>query len=390
MNENSRFIGSLTGLRYVAAVTVAVGHGALALRHDWLAQLVAQISSIGMTLFFVLSGFVLWLNYAESFGTKPLAEAMRSFAIARFARLYPMYAVVVLGIVALKGGDPHAVGFVLTMTQAWFPALEGKMLVAVIPSIQHLWSISVEFFFYLLFPLICIALARVRRPATVMVLALVNLLAFAVAIFLFFRYGDALLQTVAPRLTDSGMQWLTYYGPYLRVPQFLAGCLVAMIYLDRTGKPVRRAEGRLVAGLFWLSAAGLVLLPILLFFQPSMPDYYLAIELAVRLGEVAFFSIIMLGASRYGLARFLSWRAVIIGGECSYSVYLLHPFLMRIAMIGASDVMSVPEFVFRLCLFVGVTTAIAWGCYSLIEAPSRAWLRRALGTTAPRDVLHTT
>ena len=68
----------LTGLRYVAAVTVAVGHGALALRHDWLAQLVAQISSIGMTLFFVLSGFVLWLNYSKSFAfPKPFSKAAR-------------------------------------------------------------------------------------------------------------------------------------------------------------------------------------------------------------------------------------------------------------------------------------------------------------------------
>ena len=390
VREDCRFVGSLTGLRYVAAATVAVGHGALALRHDWLAQLVAQISSIGMTLFFVLSGFVLWLNYAESFSAKPFTEAMRGFAIARFARLYPMYAVVVLGIVGLKGGDPRALGFVLTMTQAWFPALDGKMLVALIPSIQHLWSISVEFFFYLLFPFICIGLAGVRRLTTVMLFAILNLLAFAVAILVFFRYGGTFLQSAVPGLTDNGMQWLTYYGPYLHLPQFLAGCLVAMLYLDRARKPIGRAERKLVATLFWLSVAGLALLPVLLFFQPSLPDYYLATELAVRLGEVVFFSVVMLGASRYGLARFLSWRAVIVGGECSYSVYLLHPFLMRIAMIGASDVVSVPEFVVRLCVFVAVTTAIAWGCYWLIEAPSRAWLRRALGTTAPRDVPRTT
>jgi peptidoglycan/LPS O-acetylase OafA/YrhL len=129
---------------------------------------------------------------------------------------------------------------------------------------------------------------------------------------------------------------------------------------------------------------------VLLFLQPGLPDYYLTIEIGVRVGEVAFFSVIMLGASRYGLGRFLSWRAMIIGGECSYSVYLLHPFLARIALIGASDAVSVPEFVLRLCLFVTVTTAIAWGTYMLIEAPARAWLRRALGTTAPRDVLRAT
>jgi peptidoglycan/LPS O-acetylase OafA/YrhL len=390
VKENYRFVGSLTGLRYVAAVTVAVGHGALGLRHDWLAQLVAQISSIGMTLFFVLSGFVLWLNYAESFAAKPFSEAVRSFAIARFARLYPMYAAVVIGIVAVKGGNLLALGFVATMTQAWFPSLDGKMLVTSIPSIQHLWSISVELFFYLLFPFICIGLAREQRPATLMWLTLLNLAAFAASIFLFFRYGGAVLQAFVPSLTENGMQWLTYYAPYLHVAQFLAGCLVAMAYLQRGDKPIGHGEARAAALLFSLSVVGLAMLPVLLFVQPKLPDYYFTIELIVRLGEVTFFSVILLGASRYGLARFLSWRPMIIGGECSYSVYLLHPFLMRIAMIGASDVVSVLEFVLRLCLFVAVTTAIAWGTYLLIEAPSRAWLRRTLGTYAPRDVLRAT
>ena len=393
MHEN-RFIGSLTGLRYVAAVTVVVGHGSLAMRHDWLADLVAQISSIGMTLFFVLSGFVLWLNYAASFGSKPVPEALREFAVARFARLYPMYAVVVLGIaawmVAWKGIEPRSLAFVLTMTQAWFPVLGGKMLVAVMPSIEHLWSISVELFFYLLFPIVCILLGRVRGLATVMLVALGNLVLFAIAIFVFFQFGKKFLQAVVPSLTDNGMQWLTYYSPYLHISQFLAGCFVAMVYLKLATRPVGRTEGRAVLILFWLSVAGLAVMPVALFFQPELPAYYFCIELTVRLAEVACFSVILLAASRYGLARFLSSRAMIIGGECSYSIYLLHPFLVRIAMVGKPEMPAAPEFVLRLCLFVVVATAVAWVTYSVIEAPSRAWLRRALGTKAPREVLRTT
>jgi peptidoglycan/LPS O-acetylase OafA/YrhL len=392
--HQDRFIGSLTGLRYVAAVTVAVGHGSLALCQDWLAQLVAQISSIGMTMFFVLSGFVLWLNYAASFGSKPLPDALREFAIARFARLYPMYAVVVLGIfgwsVALKAAEPRSLGFVLSMTQAWFPVLGGKMLVTVIPSIQHLWSISVELFFYLLFPFACVLLIRVRRLAMMLWLALANLLLFAVAIFVFFRHGESFLQVAVPSLTEGGMQWLTYYAPYLHLSQFLAGCLAAMVYLERAAKPAGRGEASLIAALFWLSVVGLAAMPVALFFQPRLPDYYLGIEMAVRLCEAVFFSVIPLAVSRYGQARFLSWRWMILGGECSYSVYLLHPFMIRIAMIGKSDPMPFPEFAFRLALFVAVTTAVAFIAYSLIEAPSRAWLRRTLGATAPREVLRPT
>jgi hypothetical protein len=386
-----QFIGSLTGLRFIAAATVAVGHGALSLRQDWLSQLVAQISSVGMTLFFVLSGFVLWLNYAASFQTKPLSGALREFAVARFARLYPMYAVVVLGIVGYlmvsRGVDLRSLGFILTMTQAWFPALGGTMMVAVVASLQHLWSISVELFFYLLFPLACFGLRRADRPPMIALLALLNLLLFAVAIWASFGHGTALLRAIAPGLRDGGMQWLTYYSPYLHVSQFLAGCLAAMAYIQLETRKIGEREQAVVAVLFWLSVAGLLAVPVALFLQPGWGDFAVWIEISVRLVEVICFSVILVAASRYGHARWLSSRPMIVGGECSYSIYLLHPFLIRLAMIGKSDAPGAVELVLRLGLFVMIATAIAWITYMLIEAPARTWLRKAFGTSAPRDVI---
>ncbi len=386
-----QFIGSLTGLRFVAAATVAVGHGALSLRQDWLSQLVAQISSVGMTLFFVLSGFVLWLNYAASFQTKPLSGALREFAVARFARLYPMYAVVVLGIVGYlmvsRGVDLRSLGFILTMTQAWFPALGGTMMVAVVASLQHLWSISVELFFYLLFPLACFGLRRVDRPPMIALLALLNLLLFAVAIWASFSHGTALLRAIAPGLRDGGMQWLTYYSPYLHISQFLAGCLAAMAYMQLETRKIGEREQAVVAVLFWLSVAGLLAVPVALFLQPGWGDFAVWIEISVRLVEVICFSVILVAASRYGHAGFLTAPAMVVGGECSYSIYLLHPFLIRLAMIGNPDTPSVVEFVLRLGLYVAIITAVAWVTYTMIEAPCRAWLRGALGTSAPREVL---
>jgi peptidoglycan/LPS O-acetylase OafA/YrhL len=142
--------------------------------------------------------------------------------------------------------------------------------------------------------------------------------------------------------------------------------------------------------LFWTSVGGLLILPVVLFLQPMLSDYALGIEIGVRLAELLFFSVIILAASRYGFAGVLSTRAMVIGGECSYSFYLLHPFLIRPAMIGNSDAPSLPEFLFRLCLFVAIVTAVAWLTHRLIEAPSRAWLRKALRTSAPQEVLRTT
>jgi peptidoglycan/LPS O-acetylase OafA/YrhL len=391
--QRHNFIGSLTGLRYVAAVAVVIGHGAPSLRDDWLAQLVAQISSIGMTLFFVLSGFVLWLNYAAGFQDRPLSVTLREFAIARFARLYPMYAVVVFVIVGWltirRGAGAPSLGFILTMTQAWFPVLDGAMLVAVVPPLEHLWSISVELFFYLLFPFACLLLTEVDRLRTRLLLSLLNLVVFAVTIYAFFRFGEPLLQIAAPSLTDHAMQWLTYYSPYLHVSQFLAGCIAGMIYTKLSGVPIGDRERRGVTALFWLSVAGLAVAPVALYFQPRLPIGSFWIELGIRLDEVVAFSVIMIAASRHGLARFLASRALILGGECSYSIYLLHPFLIRLAMVGKSETPPLPEFLFRLILFVAIATAVAAVTYAVIEVPSRSWIRRVFGTSAPREVLRT-
>nr|WP_210265457.1 acyltransferase [Bradyrhizobium aeschynomenes] len=389
--SDQRFIGSLTGLRFVAAATVAVGHGAPSLGQGRPAELIAQVSSIGMTMFFVLSGFVLWLNYAGRFHAEPVAGAIREFAIARFARLYPMYAVLVAAIVTYlmlaRGLSAPSLGFILTMTQAWFPVQNGTMLVAVVPPLQHLWSISVELFFYLLFPFVCFLLAGVVRLSTMIWLAAANILAFALTIAAFFTYGDAVLRTLVPSLQHNGMQWLTYYAPYLHVAQFLAGCFAAMIYQNRVRTDPAPTERRCVTVLFWLSLGGLACAPALLFMQPHLPDRSFAIELSVRLIEITAFSIVFVATSRYGHARWLSSRAIIIGGECSYSIYLLHPFLIRLAMIGKPDQPGVLELAFRLGLFVAITTAVAWITYMVVEAPSRAWIRRALGTRAPREVI---
>jgi peptidoglycan/LPS O-acetylase OafA/YrhL len=389
--QDRRFIGSLTGLRYVAAMSVVIGHGAPSFRQDWLGEFVAQISSIGMTLFFVLSGFVLWLNYAAGFRRKPLLPSLREFAIARFARLYPMYAVVVFGVVGWlmvrRGIGAPSLGFILTMTQAWFPVLNGTLLVAVVPWLEHLWSISVELFFYLLFPFVCLLLRDTVRLRTMGWFALLNLAVFAVTIAVFFSFGERLLDAAVPSLTGNAMQWLTYYSPYLHVSQFLAGCIVAMIYEKLASAPIGDGERKGATALFWLSVTGLAVTPFALFLQPRMPASYFWIELGVRLDEVVAFSVILIAVSRYGLARFLSSRAMVLGGECSYSVYLLHPFLVRLAMIGKSELPSLPEFLFRLSLFVLIATSIAAVTYIVIEAPSRAWIRRAFGTRAPREVL---
>src|ERR1700722_12666427 len=95
-------IPALTGLRFVAAMMVVVGHGApLIVGMPALVAFLEPLSGSAMAPFFVLSGFVIWLNYAGSFSAGIDRKHLKHFAIARFARLWPMYFVTVLIALAM-------------------------------------------------------------------------------------------------------------------------------------------------------------------------------------------------------------------------------------------------------------------------------------------------
>lgn len=167
MHTNRPAIPALTGLRAVAAYSVLLAHVSQAAYRIGLKPVSTmfsdawvQVAHFGMSLFFVLSGFVIFYNYEESF-RRSFIGALGPFFTARFARLYPLYLLVIISAAGPLGasrlaGHPIVLAAYATMTQSWFN-MEG----AVFPPA---WSISTEWFFYALFPLAVLIVASARRP----------------------------------------------------------------------------------------------------------------------------------------------------------------------------------------------------------------------------------
>src|SRR5580698_10515452 len=93
-------VPGLTGLRFLAAFSVLIAHAFAVLMqgHDARAGVVywlTQASGFGMTLFFVLSGFVIHYNYADLV-TGAGVKGIGSYLWARFARLYPLFMLMML------------------------------------------------------------------------------------------------------------------------------------------------------------------------------------------------------------------------------------------------------------------------------------------------------
>lgn len=380
-------IPALTGLRFVAAMMVVIGHGApLIVGMPNLVNFLMPLSGAAMAPFFVLSGFVIWLNYSQSFVGHIGTWRLRRFAVARLARLWPMYTVTILialARMAYLGDHIPKEGTILFLfgVQGWIPAIGNTMAAFTLPLVAHLWSVSAEIFLYAFFPLLCVPISRLRNVTTVACVALVNL-GLATALHHFLLYQQVAVGAfVAPTLPPSAaMGWVGYYAPYPHFFEFAAGCLAARAYEILRTTPISQRERRVARDLGYISMLAFASSILLYQFIGSLGHWFGTAAVFMRVGAILPLSFLVFYAARYpGVwSGALSNRLVVLGGEASFSIYLLHPIAESIWTELAA---FIPSWMPTLINFAGLlvfTVAISTVTYRLIEVPSRSFLRRTL------------
>jgi peptidoglycan/LPS O-acetylase OafA/YrhL len=213
----------LTGLRFLAAFYVFVFHLDMPLRTPltylpWRVEAFIQQGRLGVTVFFVLSGFLLTYRYYTDFDS-PTFKGIgyyAAFLFKRLARIYPVFIVgllLCLGISFWQGTLPHLVIVLLSATflQTYFPSVAMQWYD------MGTWSVANEVFFYLLFPFVLPLLLRIRRPGT---------LIWLLALSILFSTALGALQLLRPQ---SLHYQLVYSFPPSRFPEFLAGMLGGLL-----------------------------------------------------------------------------------------------------------------------------------------------------------------
>lgn len=354
----------LTSLRFVAAIWVLCHHALPQERAGAFGAEFASTGWLGVSLFFVLSGFLLTVRYAPD---GVLSVATSRFWLERVARLAPTYLLALAFALPLFLRDARVQELssaltaqvavsVLTLQQAWRPE---TACVWNCPA----WSLSVETWFYLAFPLLIAVFGRwlLAAPARGAVLLAAAMLASA-AIF--------------PALEQRSVDWplpVFSLSPLSRWPEFVAG--IGLAALASRWRPVdgRAGWATLGAGMVWVASAvwnreaiesaGGHLLPI------ALPGFALVILGAWGLRTVA--------------AGILESRVLVLLGEASYALYLLHAPLhsyvlaLTNRMVGRGFDTSWWVFALYLPLALGVSVAV----YHWVERPARTRLRTAFGLT---------
>jgi peptidoglycan/LPS O-acetylase OafA/YrhL len=354
---------ALTTLRFFAAAYVVLFHmrvtGELA-GGPWWFQNFASIGYVGVNCFFVLSGFILVYTY-----TDPVLD-VRRFWQARFARIYPAYALSLaisapaffyvvrnLNLPFYEWSSQHlglACVLAVLLLQAWVP--QGALTWNPV-----CWSLSVEAFFYLSFPAL-LGWWRRQSPAQLLAwLAACTLLSLGLSVGYIGVHPDGIDKINSG---ETNLLWknVLSFNPVVRLPEFLTGMLAGLLFLR---VPVARAAALpLVFG-------GLLVLAILTILVGKIPTPLISAGFL----SPAFAAIIFGLALRPRWAALLERRWLVILGEASYSLYLLHSMVLTRVYDGLP---AWPHFA-RVALALCAALAAALLCFFFVEKPGRELLR---------------
>lgn len=351
----------LTGVRFYAALPVYVSHvvgtipGMQALGGS---LLVFNAGELSVAFFFVLSGFVLAYNYLDRFQDGLSLSSYKLFLWNRLARVYPVHLLATLMVLPVAIMSPNlpldwrAVPVHLLLLQNWWPAVSPAFLTYLnVPS----WSLSCEWFFYVIAPLAIVYSSGNRR---LLVTAGIALCYAGVLGGVLAQYGSAYARHY----------FVAWFAPS-RCIEFLAGVLLARAYLGTVNR--RIVEWSVAAQ---AAGVGLILIGAILWQSAPWP---LSGGLLTLPGSALL--IWGLATGRGYFVVHLSHRWLNRLGVASFSFYMIHAPLLR-AMKGAWlylgwEVHSWPLFWgVTATLFVLIQVAALGVCY-FYELPLQHRLR---------------
>jgi peptidoglycan/LPS O-acetylase OafA/YrhL len=328
-------IPSLDGIRAISILIVIAGHSSDSLNAPHFLSYLGHIGNYGVRCFFVISGYLITTLLLKEW-EKTGGISLRGFYARRMLRIFPA-AFTYIGIIAIC----H-----------WFHLLTLKhwdLLNAVTYTInyrdnpahwfRHLWSLSVEEQFYLLWP--CLLWLAGRRAGERAALGTVLLTPFVrLAMVTYFHASDPALTKHFEAVADT----------------LAIGCLLSMYY-NRLGETAwyRRFQS---SWMFWTVSLGSMLGGNLLFLIKPVFFYVIGQSIA-NLGTVLCIDWVIRHSDK-GIAIFLNSRPMVYIGLISYSLYLYQNAFLN--PDWGSWYSRLPE----AYLFIVITSLLSYYC---IEGP---------------------
>ncbi|GAC1370633.1 MAG: acyltransferase [Ktedonobacteraceae bacterium] len=303
----------------------------------------ALAGSSGVTLFFVLSGFLLFLSYARALLFDVDWPSARRFYIRRAFRILPGYYVSLLLLILLTNPlyiqPAHWKELVLFLTlfmdasPLTYQAINGPF-----------WTLAVEWQFYLLLPLLALSLRPIvqhgplERRLRVLLLCLIALIAWGIATRYWGRSWELHPRQAAllpPFLHKLAL--FCFYGSSGKfLEDFAAGMMLCVFYTLARSLREHRVVAFLQRYSWWLWGFGIVelfytaiwsTLPGSMLLAPLIGPHNWLSEIVLAAGYTLCIAALLFGPAQ--LRGLLEWRPLRETGLLSYAIYIWHlPLLL--------------------------------------------------------------
>lgn len=349
-------IKPLTSLRFFFAFMIFAHHLTFLSKSDlpyfrWIHEYILKEGYIGVSFFFILSGFILAYNYRDSILNKKVSN--KNFFIARIARIYPLHLLCLLIAIPLTLQNSafefstwiKQLFFNLTLTQSFIP-IKTFYFSFNSPS----WSISNELFFYLLFPFLIILFSKLKYYK------------FNKGLLTLFLFLLPLLMLVIPPIHYKS---LFYVNPFFRIFDFIIGILLFELY-ERIKNQQRLIHYNI------LEISSVLLLVLFFVFHREFP---LVLRYSVYYWLPMSLLILIFSFQKGFISNFLSNRILILLGEISFGFYMFHQLILKyFKNLNAAYFHIENEYLIISILFI-VSILVSYISFIWFENPVNKYLK---------------
>jgi peptidoglycan/LPS O-acetylase OafA/YrhL len=345
----NEYLGRVQVLRFIAATAVLVAH----LQHEVVSHFPAGATfqpftlidgGVGVDLFFVISGFIMFHVSDKKFGR---SGATGSFLIRRFLRISPLYYLATLLMIAATLAFSHSVSIPqpslnsMIASFLFFPNVNALGEVA--PILKLGWTLNFEMYFYFVFALS---------------------LNFNKCLGILFILFALLVIVLLSNIMTSPPVPIQFWGQSL-VFEFMAGIGISMLFGNGQRFSAVQAITMIAAGLFVLVSI-------------RVADMTSSLPRAIYAGLPASLIVWAVVCGPFDQRQGALKRWLVVGGEASFALYVIHPFALRAGAIiwGQLPLPASPWLYITLSTIFVIFAAVAVN--TLVERPLDRWIGRRL------------